>query len=136
MVKSPSKRSRRSDCLTFLNDKFRGRVISRRDEIPWPSYSPDLSPLDYYFWGFANAEVWRQQPATLEQLKRIVEEVAASLSGDVLRAVMAYFRKRCEVCLAMEGISSSPWSDFKSCVIPDKTSMNSESDYIFIIMIG
>ena len=89
--------------LAFLVAKFRGRVISRRGENPWPPYSPDLSPLDYYFWGYANAEVFRQQPTTIPQLKAIVEEVAANLSGDVLRAVMANFRKRCEVCLEFDG---------------------------------
>jgi len=48
--------------INFLNAKFHGRVITRRGEHPWPPFSPDLSPLDYYFWGFINAEVWRQNP--------------------------------------------------------------------------
>ena len=91
------------DNLAFLEQRFRGRVISRRGEHPWPPYSPDLSPLDYYFWGYANAEVFRRKPTTIEQLKAIVEEVAANLSGEVLRAVMSNFRKRCEICLQMEG---------------------------------
>ncbi|QQP49097.1 Uncharacterized protein FKW44_009626 [Caligus rogercresseyi] len=33
--------------LEFLNKKFRGRVISRRTENPWPAHSPDLSPWSF-----------------------------------------------------------------------------------------
>ena len=38
-------------CLDFLSEKFPDRVISRRTETPWPACSPDLSPLDFWFWG-------------------------------------------------------------------------------------
>ena len=31
------------------NSKFGDRVISRLTSIPWPSRSPDLSPLDFWF---------------------------------------------------------------------------------------
>ena len=58
------------------------------EKRPWPPDSADLSPLDYYFRGFANAEVWRQKPTTIAALKAVVEGVAASLNGEVLRAVM------------------------------------------------
>ena len=90
-------------CIEFLEQKFRGRVITRRGEFPWPPYSPDLNPLDYYFWGFVNAEVWCRKPETIEELRQIVEEVAAMITGEVIQSVMANFRKRCEVCKAMEG---------------------------------
>ena len=48
-------------------------------------------------------QVFRQQPTMIPQFKAIVEEVAANLSGEVLRAVMANFRKRCKVCLEFDG---------------------------------
>ncbi len=37
--------------LSWLNTKFSGRVISRRNSLHWPAQSPDLNPVDYYFWG-------------------------------------------------------------------------------------
>lgn len=36
-------------CLHFLVPKFRDRVISRNTEHRWPLYSPDLSPVTFYF---------------------------------------------------------------------------------------
>ena len=73
-------------------------MITRRGEYPWVTFSLDLSPLDNYFWGFADADVWRQKPT-----KAVVKEVAASLNGDVLCSVMTNFWKRAENCLTMEG---------------------------------
>ena len=89
--------------LDFLNEKFRGRVISRRAEHAWPPYSPDLNPLDFFFWGYAMAEVWRQKPKSIEELKQVVEHLARELSGEIIQRVMANFRKRCEACLQASG---------------------------------
>ena len=85
---------------TFSTESFMvgWSVIMCRGEHLWPTFSPDLSPLDYYFWGFANADVWRQKPT-----KAVVKEVATSLNGDVLCSVKTNFRKRAETCLTIEG---------------------------------
>ena len=91
------------EVLNFLNAKFQNRVISRRGENPWPPYSPDLNPLDFFFWGYAMAEVFRQKPATIPELKQIVEDLAAELSGEIIANVMANFRRRCEACVRADG---------------------------------
>ena len=57
------------DVLEFLLDKFNGRLISRRSEIFWPPYSPDLNVLDYWFWSFAMVHIRRVQPETIDELK-------------------------------------------------------------------
>ena len=81
------------DVLNFLREKFQGRVISRWSEIGWPLYSPDLNPLDYFFWSFAMIHVRRQKPATLDELKTIVEDVAATVQEDMIRAAVGNIRK-------------------------------------------
>ena len=40
------------EVMVWLNAKFRSRVISRKAEVEWPPYSPDLNPLDYIFWSY------------------------------------------------------------------------------------
>ena len=39
--------------LKFLDEKFGGCVISNKTDTPWPPNSPDLYPLDFFFWGYA-----------------------------------------------------------------------------------
>ena len=52
----------------WLDQAFQGRVISWLTPIPWPSKSPDLSCLDYQFWGVAMQGVRKSKPSTLTEL--------------------------------------------------------------------
>ena len=74
-----------NECIAFLENKFRGRVITRHGENPSPAYLPNLNVLDFYFWGFANQEVWRRKPSTIAELREIVEDIAQNLSGKIIR---------------------------------------------------
>lgn len=52
----------------YLNTVFIERWIGRRGTIEWPARSPDLSPLDYFLWGYLKAKVYATQPLNLEDL--------------------------------------------------------------------
>jgi len=54
--------SRRS--LSLLREMFPGHVISLRGDIRWPPRSPDLTPCDFYLWGYLKAKVYEQRPVT------------------------------------------------------------------------
>ena len=49
------------------------------------------------------AEVFRLKLATIQDLKTVIEDLVAELSGDVIRGVMANFRRRCEACIEADG---------------------------------
>ena len=89
--------------LEFLHAKFRSRVISRRSDVAWPPYSPDLNPLDYFVWGYAMAQVRRIKPKTIVELKATVEDAVASIPEEMIRAAVANLAKRCEACLLASG---------------------------------
>lgn len=50
--------------LDVLWDHFDERVISRRYMeryacgLAWPAYSPDLTPCDFYLWGYLKSRVY------------------------------------------------------------------------------
>ncbi|GBO06753.1 hypothetical protein AVEN_202694-1 [Araneus ventricosus] len=52
--------------MDLLKEIFPKRLISLRGNISWPARSPDLSPCDYFLWGYLKLEVYRrighQQP--------------------------------------------------------------------------
>ena len=60
--------------VDFLKSKFNGRALSNRLAFSWPAKSPDLNPLDYLFLGAAEAEVNKQKPKTICDLKKVVED--------------------------------------------------------------
>ena len=89
--------------MDFLNQKFQGRVISRKADFEWPPKSPDLNPLDYWFWGHCEAEVIRTKPTTLDQLKQEVEAFAETLTGDVVEKSILNILKRIKYCASEKG---------------------------------
>ncbi|GFW33789.1 hypothetical protein TNCV_4052381 [Trichonephila clavipes] len=40
----------------YLKDTFGDRLISRFGPVNWPPRSCDLTPLDYFLWGYVNDE--------------------------------------------------------------------------------
>lgn len=87
----------------WLQDVFGNRVISRLTERPWPARSPDLSPLDYWFWSVALAELRRRPPTTLAELKDTVEAFARSLDEEEVKQAVRHIRTRARACLASKG---------------------------------
>ena len=72
-----------NDVLDFLQEKFHERVISNRLKLSWPAKSPDLNPMDFIFWGAAEAELFQKSRKTIPELKAIVETYASQIPRDV-----------------------------------------------------
>ena len=92
-----------ANSLFYLKDKFSARVVSNKTDFPWPPKSPDLNPLDFYFWGVAEKEVFDKKPKSLEELKLIVENFAKGISQDTLLRVADNFCTRAKLCIQEEG---------------------------------
>jgi len=43
----------------YLNDRFAGRWIGRFGPIAWPLRSPDLSPNDFFIWGYLKSKMFK-----------------------------------------------------------------------------
>lgn len=89
--------------LAVVNQLFPEKVISRRGTINWPPRSPDLTPLDYFMWGYLKQKVYANKPRTLLQLKHNIRTEMAAISGEMCRRVVANFRFRLEECQQSEG---------------------------------
>lgn len=44
-------------------------IISRGGGVNWPSRSCDLTPLDFFFWGYVKSKVYANNPQTTDALK-------------------------------------------------------------------
>ena len=45
----------------WLDSKLPGRWIGRRGPIEWPARSTDLTPLDFYIWGYLKQKVYQKK---------------------------------------------------------------------------
>ena len=99
------------EVIVWLNAKFWGRVISRKAEVEWPPYSPDLNPLNYFIWSYAMNHVRRREPTTIDELKETVEDVAHTVPEQMIRDAVANIRKRCKACVLVARIGHRADSD-------------------------
>ncbi|GFT87481.1 uncharacterized protein TNCV_2395851 [Trichonephila clavipes] len=60
-----------NSCHTILlKDTLGDRLISRFGPVNWPPRSCDLTPLDYFLWGYVKKSlVYADKPQTLDHLK-------------------------------------------------------------------
>ncbi len=69
----------------------------------WPPSSPDLNPLEYGIWGYAEREVCRTSHPSVDALKAAVDLEWARMSEAYIRKTCSVFRPRLEAMLAADG---------------------------------
>ena len=87
----------------WLKEHFGKRVISRYAEFEWASHSPDLSPPDFYLWGYLKSKVYANKPRTISELKVAIRDEIRAIPRSVCKDVMKNFVKRLEKCLELNG---------------------------------
>jgi len=90
------------ETMELLREKFPGRVISRNGDRNWPPRSCDLSPCDFFLWGFVKSRVYANKPQTIPELKaigRVTGETEPQLCGNFIEN----FVKRGKVCQRSRG---------------------------------
>ena len=70
----------------YLDETFSLTWIGRRGSINWPARSPDLTPMDFFFWGVLKDKVYSQKPRS-----------------DLCKNVCRSIRDRLQSCVNQEG---------------------------------
>ena len=88
----------------FLNDNFPGQWIGRGSEtIAWPPRSPDLTPLDFFLWGFVKDQVYSTPVADLDDLKLRINLALQNVTINMLRNSWREVDNRLDICRATNG---------------------------------
>ncbi|GBP11582.1 Solute carrier organic anion transporter family member 1A1 [Eumeta japonica] len=77
--------------MPVVRQLFPNRVISRRGDTPWPLRSPDLSPMDFFLWGYLKTKVYETNPWSIDELTENIRPEMSSITGFTCRAVMENF---------------------------------------------
>lgn len=88
----------------YLNENY-PRWIGRGGPIAWPPRSPDLTPLDFYLWGYIKQKVYAMPIENREQLIARVFAAAAEIKENraELRRTTKSVAIRALVCLQEGG---------------------------------
>lgn len=89
----------------YLNTTYGHRWVGRNGPVKWPPRSPDLTPLDYFLWGWMKSLVYSTFVETQEELQNRIEVAAATikLRPDAIRGAREAWIRRAECCIQEDG---------------------------------
>jgi hypothetical protein len=91
------------DVTTFLDETFPGRWVGRGGPTAWPPRSPDLTPLDFFAWGFIKDVVYRRKVRDLADLRQRIIEVVKLITPHMLINTWQEPEYRLDICRATTG---------------------------------
>jgi len=85
-----------------LDAEFPGRWIGRGGPTTWPPRSPDVTPLDFFFWGYIKSQVFQTPVDNLVQLRRRIRDAVQTVTNAMLTKTWRELLTRLE-CLRDNG---------------------------------
>ncbi|GFT95408.1 transposable element Tc3 transposase [Trichonephila clavipes] len=92
-----------SATIDLLKDTFGDRLISRFGPVNWPPRSCDLTPLDYFLWGYVKSLVYADKPQTPDHLEDNIRRVIADIRPQMLEKVIENWTFRLDYIRASRG---------------------------------
>ncbi|GFS64322.1 transposable element Tc3 transposase [Trichonephila clavipes] len=89
--------------IDLLKDTFGDRLISRFGPVNWPPRSCDLTPLDYFLWGYVKSLLYADKPQTLDHLEDNIRRVIADIRPQMLENVIENWTSRLDYIQASRG---------------------------------
>ncbi|GFX00362.1 uncharacterized protein TNCV_1273561 [Trichonephila clavipes] len=89
--------------IDLLKDTFGDRLISHFGPVNWPPRSCDLTPLDYFLWGYIKSLVYADKPQTLDHLEDNIRRVIADIRPQMLEKVIENWTSRLDYIRASCG---------------------------------
>ena len=86
--------------MAEIQSFFSDHVISKG---LWPPCSPDLTPPDYFLWGYLIGRVYQNQPRTTDALKANITKEIQAVTADVLARTFQNMAHQVQSCLDANG---------------------------------
>jgi len=88
----------------YLEQQFgEERIISRGFTNAWPARSPDLTPVDFWFWSYVKSLVYQRPPANFDQLRQAITAAVHSITPDQLRNAVYHTVDRMQILIDENG---------------------------------
>lgn len=80
--------------IDLLKTRFGDKIISRNCPVNYPPRSCDLTPCDFFLWGYVKSQVYADNPTTIEQLKINIERAIGEIQPNLCEKVMENWTNR------------------------------------------
>lgn len=90
----------------WLSAMFPNRWMGRGSpNLPWPPYSPDLTPCDFFLWGWVKSQVYTTPIANLGELQGRIQQAFTDLTLEMVCHAVKAYRDRLISCISVAGRS-------------------------------
>jgi len=86
-----------------LDATFPNTWLGRDGPTPWPPRSPDITPLDFFLWGYVKDKVFSTTVPDITHLKARITDAFATITEDMLENTWRETDYRLEVLCATKG---------------------------------
>lgn len=87
----------------LLDRVFPGKWIGRGSQRTWPPRSPDLTPMDFFFWGHIKEYFYRNPINNREELEGRIIEAIASITPEMIWNAGSNLIRRARLCIELSG---------------------------------
>lgn len=87
----------------YLNEHFRP-WIGTNGQTKWPPRSPDLTPLDFFLWGYVKNLVYKNTYESVNELQTELKRIILNIHhSKIKKATGSEIIKRVQLCIQQEG---------------------------------
>jgi len=86
-----------------LDATFPNRWVGRDGQTPWPPRSPDITPLDFFLWGYVKEKVFSTPVTDITNLKARITDAFATITEGMLENTWREIGYRLDVLRATKG---------------------------------
>lgn len=89
--------------VEFLNTHFPGKWLGTNGPLLWPARSPDLTPMDFFLWGFLKDELYKSRYNNVADMTTRVREILHGVHHNTLNKAVNDVLKRATACIYTDG---------------------------------
>lgn len=89
--------------VQFLNTHFPNQWMGTHGPILWPARSPDLTPLDFFLWGYLKDKLYEERCVSVEEMVRRIRNILREVHHNTLRKAVNQCLERAHACMFNSG---------------------------------
>ena len=93
----------RLEVYQFLNETFPDRWIGHDGIIPWLPHSSDITPLNFFLWGYVKDIVYQTKVRDINDLQHQIIEGIDTVTVDMLARTWQEIEYRLDIVHAIDG---------------------------------
>lgn len=89
--------------VQFLNNTYGANWIGTNGPVRWPARSPDLTPLDFFYWPHIKEKVYASPPENLDDLRERITVAINNISIEQRENVLRKIVEKYDLCIQQNG---------------------------------